>query len=168
MVGLALLTGRRSIEIAKVGSIYDDTSCATHELMFAGQAKAKRDVPPYKIPVLGDKQQVLQAWTQLRELKPKWASTDNVSITKGINKSINEAAKEVFPDIAKSFKDLRAMYAAICYDRFAKNGSMTVSAYASSILGHWEDDAVVGLHYGGFKVWQPDSSCSSSSSISLN
>jgi hypothetical protein len=167
MVALALLTGRRSIEIAKVGSIYDDPSqCSSQELMFTGQAKAKREVAPYKIPVLGDKFLALKAWKQLRELKPKWATTENSAITRGINKSINEAAKDAFEDIAKTFKDLRAMYAAICYDRFAKNGAMTVSAYASSILGHWEDDNTVGLHYGGFKVWQPESSSSSSSSSS--
>jgi hypothetical protein len=163
MVALALLTGRRSIEIAKVGSIYDDPSqCSSQELMFTGQAKAKREVAPYKIPVLGDKLLVLKAWKQLRELKPKWATTENSTITRGINKSINEAAKDAFDDIAKTFKDLRAVYAAICYDQFAKNGAMTVSAYASKILGHWEDDNTVGLHYGGFKVWQPDTSSSSS------
>jgi hypothetical protein len=120
---------------------------------FRGQAKARnQERPPYNIPVLLPKEKVLQAWQLLRDRNPSWSTFENRRLTNAINGDANKLTRELFGGQAKTFKDLRSMYAAICYEKFGRAGPMAETKYCSTILGHAEKNNSVGVHYTGHKV----------------
>lgn len=162
MNGLSLATGRRFIETLK-GTLEDPKDLEDHkdakenEVMFSGQVKVKgkKDLQPYLIPLLLPKERVLRAWARLREMKPKWASkqTSNRAVTNTVSKIANRETQKNFEKFGLTqFKDLRAAYAKICYERFARNSPLQETKYYSSILGHTHKDNKTGLFYNVFKI----------------
>jgi integrase len=152
MIGLSLVTGRRCIETIK-GKL-EDVGKET-EVLFSGQVKikGKKDVKPYLIPLLLPKERVLRAWTRLRELKPAWQKASNLAVTNIVCRITNRETKNHFNQFGLTqFKDLRAAYSAICYDKFAKNLPISETKYYSDILGHTQKDNHTGLHYCAFKI----------------
>jgi hypothetical protein len=149
--GLALLTGRRSIEVTKIGKLKDKSDCNEMELYFEGQAKAKREVKAYKIPILGDKKIILERWKVLRKLKPEWQKEENIILTSKINGVLNRYARTIWDKI-NTFKDLRAIYSSIAYHYFARNSNIAAVKYVAEILGHVCFDDTSPVHYMKYKV----------------
>lgn len=154
MIGLSFVTGRRLIETAKgtITSIHGTID--SDKVLFSGQVKTRgKEAEPYIIPILLPADRVLAAWKRLRQLKPKWAKMSNLAVTAQICVTLNKKTKLYFKSFGLSqFRDLRAVYSTICYERFAKNGPVQASKYASSILGHTPKDNVTGLYYQKFKI----------------
>jgi hypothetical protein len=146
---LMLVTGRRSIEVLKLGSVTpvpgrDDV------VMFAGQAKTREvGVPPYEIPVLASAAEVIGAWNALRAKltipNPRSPGQRPISeltpdeINARCAKSLNETVESMFGKSADDQKlkpkDLRAVYALICRET-RKPVDMSVTVYLATILGH--------------------------------
>jgi integrase len=152
MIGLAFATGRRCIEVAK-GAI--EPTDQPNSVLFSGQVKTKnkKDTNPYIIPILLPVDRVLAAWAKVRTLKPLWAKSSNRDVTNSICLIVNRKTKKYFGLFGLfQFKDLRAVYACICYEKFAKNTTLSETKYYSTILGHSFNDNFTGLFYAKFKI----------------
>ncbi len=146
-VGIAALTGRRTFEVCCSGSfsVVSDSS-----LLFDGQAKTRQadgtNQGPYAIPCLGKAGKiVVAAWLRLREIRPDLRDLDGHQFHDVAGSKITDATRRTFGaafdrGIVKT-KDLRAAYAAICYQqvsaaRTKKGRGISVIEYYAQILGH--------------------------------
>jgi hypothetical protein len=137
-VALMVLTGRRSIEVLKLGGV-SAISGRNDVVMFSGQAKTKEvEVPPYEIPVLAPADKLIAAWNELRKKKDFSALTPD-EVNARCAKSLNETAEAVYGACVDGRKikpkDLRAIYGTICCAAL-KPESMSRTVYLATILGH--------------------------------
>ena len=144
--GLLLLTGRRSVEILSKGNF--EMSTKRQMLIFSGQAKTRgaktARTEAYDIPVLARPALIMEAFRKLRgslgDVEPRRRRGDvylGYHVARYFRDKTGEAARP---------KDLRAMYAAICYAKFCPK-TISLNAYYSKILGHSELDFGTGLSY---------------------
>jgi len=151
--GLLLLTGRRPVEILNTGALAP--SQARNMVKFSGQAKtrgaASARTEPYDIPVLAKPAMVLGAFEKLRSALDKSDPDRGRCPGRGARRGdyLSYQAARNFADKQGNParpKDLRAMYAAICYSRFCPR-KVSLNAFYSYILGHSELDFGTGLSY---------------------
>lgn len=162
-LGISFLTGRRDYEVFVTGS-FTLARNQPHCLRFTGQAKTrntKKAQKPYSIPVLTERQHIVDALNRLRSLRdfteyrPNTDSSDDVLPSRRfhdrIGKTIRESCTRHFsPYItACSPHDLRRVYAIIAYDWFAPP-DMSANRYISEILGHNENDLGTVQSYHDF------------------
>lgn len=144
MLAVALLTGRRTIEIAKVGTFEivegDDTT-----IMFGGQAKQKGGVkmPPYQIPVLASARMIVGKIAELRQEKNFEDSTER-KVNTNIAATLGRTSAKLF---ACKPHAMRGMYAEICYENLGKHTNMAKTKYFGKILGHGSDDYSTSVVY---------------------
>jgi hypothetical protein len=158
-----MATGRRFIEVVKLGR-FKKTGDFTLE--FSGQAKKRGGVDyseTYEIYTAVDAQLCIDAFEQLRSL-PEISSLDqydklgHVKSTDAINKrcakTANEAAKKTFGRDSAVFKDSRAMWARIVFERNFKSdpkwAKKDEDVFWQEMLGH--DDMETQKSYKGFKI----------------
>lgn len=157
---LALLTGRRSVEViyhAEFERLTEST------VMFSGQAKKSVGTPdkPYPIPVLADSQTIVDALKAFRDLPPvkifktgrgsfdwhedvKYSDLSTRDLNKAINQRVsgvlNDRARNIVGDKAEVFKNTRIIYAEYCKqhmrDLTPEWATMADDAYLRAILGH--------------------------------
>lgn len=150
IAALCALTGRRPVEVALRGT-FTPVPGNRHQVVFSGQAKtrdAERAVAPYVIPILGDREMVLEAIEKLRTEVDQ--TITNKEFSAKYNKEIGLASKKAFKDgdgnpLIPS--DLREAYAAVAYYEFAERNVLDI-AYKCEILGHKFMDTT--LDYLGF------------------
>ena len=161
-LAISLLTGRRDYEVFVTGE-FSTARQDPHCVRFTGQAKTrntKKAQRPYSIPVLTERQKVVDALARLRAMRDfseylPANSTDDVLPSRVFHerfgKNIREACTRHFrhfiPNCAPH--DLRRVYAIIAYDWFAPP-DMSGNRYISEILGHSEHDLGTVQSYHDF------------------
>jgi integrase len=154
IVGLAALTGRRMAEIgctAKFEKIEGDDN----HVLFTGQLKMKGrpDQSAYIIPVLGDVDKIINTLDYIRKNKPVYIDNTH-RFHNACSKELGERVRKHFPDTSDDHltpKDLRAIYAEICYE-LEDNKTIAKQKFFSEILGHGEDDNATGISYLDFYI----------------
>lgn len=160
---LSLCSGRRMIEIFKLGSFerYDRTERGA---LFRGQAKkgGGKYEESYPIPLLTTYDEFMENLTALREAKP-CEGMENSEVNMKYSNSCNSAVKKFLKGQAHKFHDLRMIYGVMCY-HMALPHTWSLNYFISSILGH--SNMQQSLHYSCIHVtncpsepWPP---CSSS------
>jgi telomere resolvase len=150
---LALLTGRRVVELLKTGRFSEGTKRRT--LIFSGQAKtggsknARTD--PYEIPVHAEPKLLLAAF---RILRREFDCTEltNGGVNDRYSKRLSIHANALFADANRTpltMHELRAVYAIAAYAWLAP---VTISpiAYLPRILGHGHGDYTTSHSYWKF------------------
>jgi hypothetical protein len=164
---LAVLTGRRSVEIMRWAEFEKIDSGS---VMFSGQAKKREGViaDSFPIPVLVDSDDIIAAMTRFRSLAPvKIFRTGSVSIDgvhhksqqlskRELNKAINqrtngvlnERAQRLMNDGSEMFKNTRSIYARYCSDNIRNTEARwegNEDQFLKNILGHSQTDQI--KHY---------------------
>ena len=162
-LGIALATGRRSIEILKQGKF---KKIDNERIEFSGQAKKRGGADyseSFQIYTLVDADLVLNALKNLRNLPEIKALNEydkfdeikrNDFINKRCAKTLNTTTKAVFKDGDRVFKDSRAIYSRICYELFFKQDSRwknkNEDIFWRELLGH--EDTETQRSYKQFKI----------------
>jgi integrase len=160
--GLALLTGRRSVELLYQGGfeIID-----INNVLFSGQAKKREGVKSesYPIPVLADSALIVKALDRLRalpevsvyktgsgtyqgeevnysDLAKRGSRHINTAINQRSNGVLNSKAKNLMGDGAEVFKNTRGIYARYCSDTVRLDAKkwegVNEDEFLKAILGH--------------------------------
>jgi hypothetical protein len=137
--GLLLLTGRRTVEIWKMGAFeYKQPNL----VIFSGQAKTRDSEnakTSYPIFTLCDAHLVCQALGKLRGLKDFSNSTER-EVNSSTSTRLSRVVKRNFNSFILGYdglleaKDLRSIYVHIAHHLFASH--TVITAFASDILGH--------------------------------
>jgi len=182
---LALLTGRRSVEIIRWAEF---KKIDNRSVMFSGQSKKREGVrvDSFPIPVLADADMIIKAMAHFRTLesvaifRKGTVSIDgkhfkagqlhkrdlNKSINQRTNGVLNERAQRLMNDEAEMFKNTRSIYARYCSDNIRNTEERWTGnedQFLKSILGHANTDQVrhyrqVTLKYEAQSDWlkQPE------------
>lgn len=170
LVGLAVITGRRMIELAKTGTFesqdeYADPRAeehadehAEHRAMFRGQAKKKfaefLDQLHYTIPLLAPFAEVNEAFQRIRGLK-NFDDVPNDAVHTLIGVQANAAAKQFLSqkDLVEfqtepTFHNARVLYGNLSFVRFEH--SMSINLWLKNVLGH--ESLETSLNYSNCTV----------------
>lgn len=155
-LGLALATGRRQIEILKLGRF---KKVGEFELEFSGQAKQRQGVDyshSYRIYSLIKADMVLEALERLRAM-PEVAelqALENDEVNRRVAKTLNTVAKRVLGSDERVFKDSRAIWARIVFEtHFATDArwkKVNETVFWREMLGH--EDLDTQESYKQFKI----------------
>lgn len=155
-LGLAMATGRRQIEILKLGQF---KKVGEFELEFSGQAKQRQGVDyshSYRIYSLIKADLVLEAFARLRAM-PEVAELqvlDNTEVNRRVAKTLNTVAKRVLGSEDRVFKDSRAIWARIVFETHftteARWKTVNETVFWREMLGH--EDLDTQESYKQFKI----------------
>jgi hypothetical protein len=152
VLGLAALTGRRVAEIGCT-AIFNYINDST--IAFKGQLKTKEldNNLSFEIPVFTDSKLVISA---LENIRTKFSQYIN-NPTKFHNNCSSALSKkahqfESFVEDKVTAKDLRAIYAAIAFNKYCRSDRMDDTVYYSNVLGHDEKDTDTCLSYTKYKI----------------
>ncbi|MEV4241704.1 protelomerase family protein [Nocardia sp. NPDC049737] len=152
IAGLCALTGRRPYEVTCTGR-FVPVAGNRHEIIFSGQAKTRDDeraAAPFTIPVLGDRELILEAIEMLRGKID--VDMDNKTFSQRYAKEIGLQSKKAFKDAEGNPlkpSDLRDAYAIIAYEEFAPKKVSSVQ-FMNDILGHKSEYLDTTLYYISF------------------
>ncbi|NPZ19539.1 hypothetical protein DZ956_022450 [Pseudomonas aeruginosa] len=155
-LGIALATGRREIEVLKLGRF---KKAGEFELEFSGQAKRREGVDysdSYRIYTLVSADLVLASIKALRELPEvqDLQHMDNVAVNNRVHSNLNQLTKRVFRDNRRVFKDSRKIWARavfeLHYTRDPKWKKVNETVFWQSMLGH--EDMGTQESYKAFKL----------------
>lgn len=157
-VAVALLTGRRTVEILLTGSLVP-TSSSKYFTYFSGQAKTglrniksvKGDTPSsYIIPVLGCARTLTAVVQELQEsVKKELGEVESRDvINRHFAHKLSRAVKKVVGQDVR-FHDLRTLYALITFEAF-KPHSYGLNGWVSRVLGHAEEK--MSTHYTRMQI----------------
>lgn len=159
-LGLALATGRREIEILKLGRF---KKAGEFELEFSGQAKRRGGVDyseSYTIYTLVSADLVLEAFEKLRALPEvlELQHLDNTEVNRRVAKTVNTVAKRVFGSNDRVFKDSRALWARVVFElhftQDARWKKVNETVFWREMLGH--EDMDTQESYKAFKISYAD------------
>lgn len=147
VLGLCLLTGRRSTEILKTAK-FTNHKKSNNMLMFSGQLKKRDSADTYGFYTLGNSAKSCKiALKKVRSMVDlKNVSNNDVSIK--YEKQLLMKCTLLFGDYLGrcSAHDLRKAYATICQSTYKPN-NQSVNYFLSQILGHNEDDISTANSY---------------------
>ena len=155
-LGLALATGRREIEVLKLGRF---EKVGEFELEFSGQAKRRGGVDygeSYRIYTLLKADLVLEAFAKLRAMPEvlELQHLDNTEVNRRVAKTLNTLAKRVFGNQERVFKDSRALWARVVFElHFARDprwAKVNETVFWREMLGH--EDMDTQESYKAFKI----------------
>ena len=162
-LGLALASGRRAVEILYQGRF---KATGEYKIVFTGQAKKQGGVDSrfkMNIYTLIPAKEFCQAMDEFRKRKPVEAlkqydelpeTERNIQINRRTAKTLSEAAKKFFKDEARMFKESRAIWARIVYEKHFKSDKMwkdkDEDLFWKAMLGH--DDVETQQHYKYIKI----------------
>lgn len=157
-VAIALLTGRRTIEVLRESTMQRNTP---NTLKITGFAKKKTDTDTAIVPVLASPAMIIKALKELRKEAPI-QSLSNEDINKkyqnAFNRLVAELTKEHIAGKA-TMHDLRKVYASYCLKHFMGKGIIkdeygndtnNERVFLRLILGH--DNNSTGIYYETFEV----------------
>lgn len=142
LAAVLLLTGRRTIEIAKTGKFVEVK--LRDYVRFLGVAK-KRDekIHSCKIYLLGGDLATIKAIT--KEVQARCKGKTATQINGLLAANLIKAISQEFPELqADSAHELRKFYAACIKDMFPRKNT---NLLLSSVLGHSENDLSAALSY---------------------
>jgi hypothetical protein len=153
IIGLSALTGRRTAETA-TSAEFKCLDAST--ILFNGQlkVKGKLDVGPYEIPTLHDAQDLVNHLAILRKAKPHLVSQSK-KFHDCCSKDINLRTKKHFENLFNyrfTPKDMRALYAEICFKFINEKPNISRPLYYSRVLGHSKDDVTTAQSYDDFRI----------------
>ena len=165
-LALVICTGRRPIELFKLGSFKIENDST---LLFDGQAKKKHGEKPeaYEIPVLfSTAQKVLNAFKRLRQhaVIKKLENMTNEDIDSRMSGSIVDCARTSLKNNNIVFYSARSIYAHIAYKEYEnridelkkirtyKGGKLSKTGHASTLLGHSGKDIGSAMSYEGIDI----------------
>lgn len=155
-LGIALATGRREIEVLKLGRF---KKAGDFELEFSGQAKRREGVDysdSYRIYTLVSADLVLASIKALRDLPEvqELQGMDNVAVNNRVHSNLNQLTKRVFNDPRRVFKDSRKIWARavfeLHYARDPKWKKVNETVFWQAMLGH--EDMSTQESYKAFKL----------------
>jgi hypothetical protein len=163
---LAAVSGRRMIEILSTGRV---KRISKYKIAFTGQAKKRTQTTDTErqIYTLVDsrlfinKLKLLRNSPALSDLEhilnknlDDPTKTNNIKINNVFDTPLNNFAKQFFNDKQRVFKDTRAIYARIVYEKYFTRDkrwkNIDEDVFFAEILGH--DDEQTQLHYKQFKL----------------
>jgi len=162
LVGLAVITGRRMIELAKTGTFESQDEYAEeraeHRAIFRGQAKKKfaefLDQLHYTIPLLAPFAEVNEAFQRIRGLK-NFDDVPHDAVHTLISVQANAAAKQFLSqkDLVEfqtepTFHNARVLYGNLSFVRFEH--SMSINLWLKNVLGH--ESLETSLNYSNCTV----------------
>ncbi|MFZ4240374.1 protelomerase family protein [Streptomyces murinus] len=154
IAGVVALTGRRPYEVGCVGGFEPDPTDAPR-VLFSGQTKTReteRAATAYSIPVLAERDLVLETVVRIREeVDP---ALDNKTYSQRFGKEVGIVAKRTFTDADRqpiTPRELREAYAAVAYRKFASRKISEVQFY-NEVLGHQGTDLNTSLFYFAFYI----------------
>ena len=155
IIGLSALTGRRTAEIGTSARFEVATPTS---VVFYGQLKVKdrEGVEAYEIPVLHDSRVLCEHLAAIRRRKPDLIGSPQ-KFHDCCGKNISVRVKTHYSGLYDSplcTKDLRAIYAEICFQLYSgtKDKRMSQVAYYSKVLGHGELDLTTAHSYLDFYI----------------
>lgn len=160
LTALALLTGRRTAEIALTGEFLP-VEGSEREAMFSGQLKKKKahskdgkEVPlkPYKIPILAPFAEIKAAHENLKK-QLNWSDTATPdAVNRRLSKDLGLSAKEHFPLLGEKVAphDLRKAYSAITFYQSGEKESYRV--FLRRVLGHGDGDNLTTETYLKYRI----------------
>lgn len=171
---LAAVSGRRMIEIMVQGEFEPVNK---HEMIFIGQAKKRTgEDTGRQVYCLCETSMFIERLKLLREspaaadlvdlvenVPENETRSGNAMVNTRLSVAFNPFVKDFFQDDRRVYKDSRAIYARIVYEKYFNNDSRwkdcDEDVFFSEILGH--DDENTQLHYKQFKLknftnsWHP-------------
>lgn len=142
-VGLAVVTGRRLVELLQIGQFEVRTA---YSMMFSGQAKRRDDdeLPLYEIPTLCDSSLVLNAFNRLRLLLDT-TGLERREVSQRYGPAAREAAREHFSTLIPAREGkadiinhtFRTVYSRIAVRYYAPPRIADVH-YMATIQGHYD------------------------------
>ena len=133
LIVLAIATGRRQIELLKLLEISKKKDLAIYKNL---AKKKDSDADSVVAPILID---VNTAKRYLADVKEEFGTAEltNKQVNSKYNGSISKALFRYLPDniAERGFHFLRAMYAEVCYEKFADK-KIDKNLYFTEILGH--------------------------------
>lgn len=156
ILGLCALTGRR---VAEIGCTAEFKYIDKQILEFTGQLKTKErvELAPYQIPTLFNAAKLMQDLAKIREVKKQFINKPEL-FHNATSKDLSTRVKKHFSGLFEGepkVKDLRAIYALICFTEFYKipaNKKVDRDVYFSKILGHSENDITTCGSYVDFFI----------------
>jgi integrase len=157
-LGLLVLTGRRSIEVMKIGKLL---SVRTDRAVFTGQAKTKGSATDkaYTIFTLYDSIQLSSVMNDLQIEKDFIGKHGETVEGNKLSKQVFSAdlykrCKTHFSEFIEDVKphDLRGFYAQYCYLIHANRDKQHEQDFVSDLLGHAKDDDTTGRSYVKFTI----------------
>lgn len=161
IAALCALTGRRPYEVAVTGRFVPDPG-NHRQLIFSGQAKTRDDEradTPFPIPILADRELVLEAIEKLRQNIDQALFAPDVDLKKRNSMFTQKYAKEFGIQSKRAFQDeegnplkpadLRDAYAIIAYESFAPRNVSAIQ-FMNDILGHKTEYLQTTLNYMTF------------------
>lgn len=155
ILGLSALTGRRTAEIAT--SAYFKP-LGVDQVEFKGQLKVKGrgDIGAYPIPVLQDSALLIWHLKRLRQKKPDLVGAPQ-RFHDCCSSNLHARAQKHYGFLYEGAfqpKDLRAIYAEICFHLYGSESGRRVSqvSYYSQILGHGPHDLTTAHSYLDFYI----------------
>jgi hypothetical protein len=151
---VALLTGRRSIEVTKIGKF--QRSERENHLLFSGHAKIRyRPDIAHDIPLIGSNQDhVLQAVKTIREFR-SFEDKTNKEVNNTTAAGLNMAVRKYFRNPRIDVHSLRTVYSAFASKYFyplEPEGKPSEPMYIAWILGHDPDDTNTQVDYKRFNI----------------
>lgn len=155
-LGLALATGRREIEILKMGRF---EKVGEFELEFSGQAKRRGGVDygeSYRIYTLIKADLVLESFAKMRAMPEvlELQHLDNTEVNRRVAKTLNTVAKRVLGSEERVFKDSRALWARVVFELYFSRDprwkTVNESVFWREMLGH--EDMDTQESYKAFKI----------------
>ena len=151
-IGLCALTGRR---VGEIFSTCEFTEVCEFSVLFDGQLKTKnsRELIPYEIPVLHNSKVIVKALKYLRNFNPEFKVQSLASVHDKVSWKINKVYKAHFTNYYEPPtrpKDMRSIYATICYAKNPANVRVSRQVFYGHILGHGKDDIQTASSYEDF------------------
>ena len=161
-LGLMIFTGRRPIELLKVGHFTATNN--PYEIFFQGQAKKRQegrskkeqdDITSFPIPVFIKSDIIINAWLNLRA-KKDFSQVENTTVNSTVSKTVGEAYRKHFdtylPDTHAY--SLRALYAIYAYFYPTVKEGRSMGDFIKGLLGHDKHDNSSSAHYEAFDVME--------------
>jgi Telomere resolvase len=142
---LALLTGRRMVELFSTGS-FQPVEGNEQACVFAGQVKKEVDIP-YQIPLLASINSINDALQRLRAAKA-CEGLDNRAVNAKYTNSCNSAARRLLGK-QHHFHTLRGVYAILAHTCTLPH-KLSINSFLSKVLGH--QSLNTSLHYSNTHV----------------
>lgn len=144
---VAVLCGRRSIEILKIGAFHECPGDSPYSALFEGAAKKRGESETRRIPLLVKYKYLKPAVTHVRNAVEVQDMT-NSQINSKYSHKLGDAAKILMANLDTRFHDLRAVYGCITHQTFKNNCSINI--WLKKVLMH--DNIDTSVFYSRCKV----------------
>ncbi|ACH46812.1 putative protelomerase [Feldmannia species virus] len=151
VAALAVVTGRRAIEILKVGEFRKSVGKGPYAMSFNGAAKRREknsESTSQDVPLLVKFKYVKRALDLIRSRIPIGPDDSNAVINARFSHKLGDAAKIITNSVSTRFHDLRAIYG--CVTHVAFENKCSINIWLKRVLLH--DSIDTSVFYSRCKV----------------